>query len=363
MSENEKDSGGLAVYERIRAEIPQDVVNALAHVKAEFELEVDMVKATYARCATIPGVMKQPDRWHVALRATSALLTKLMTARTVEFVFQPVGLPSPPSQAKVDPSNPTKPRDFRFRVPGLAKCSNPKSPFDGKGILMVGGFADPKTATGASERFRPGHAYKVQGSLSKKSDGSSGTPLIFVNAGDPVMEYVGPNGPIWPDPYAAFSAGLSVSPMSNLLIHPPARYAEYMVEGEVVSARHGVSAKGEYATMVLRDDSIDGTLLKTFGGLTLFLAPGDFPKTQLPTGSRVSAIVTGYEGDEKDATGKLTGNKVNRYSSVVMKTLIDLSGEADEPTDPTKTVVTIPAGSPGATQAAAAPSVDRSAAF
>lgn len=339
---------GLAEYERIRNEMPPEVVTALQGLKDKYGVDVPTIKATFATYASNPQVKAQPNRWDVAMRGTAAKLTAIINAKQFEFEFQPIALATTPRQSKVDPSNPKKARaDWKFRVEGMARCTDPKSPFDGPAALMVTGFGDPKTATGVAQRFLPGHVYKVFGALSKSGGTPSpgSVPAVFVDGQGRITEVPDANGRAWPNAYDSFSADIAVSPMSNLLIHPPAKYAHYKVEGEIVSARRGVGNNGEYATMVLRDDSIDGALLTTFGGLSLFLAPADFPKVQLPVGSRVGAIVTGYEADGKDAQGNVTGNKVNRYSAVAMKVILDLSG-GTEISNPSGVAVKIPEGTP-----------------
>lgn len=345
----------LAEYDKIRSQIPPQTMESLKQLPKLFPgIELQRIKIEFARVAgtfiRLAARVNGPVDWTQAIRSTNGILGGILASQTNEFFFQPITV-NRPMKASDDPEkNKTGKVDWRVRAFGLARCIDKKVEFDGPTSLMIYNFGSEKTAAQEASRLVPGHVFSIRAKLSDRSPrGKMGPGQIgWLNGGaaDPIREIQLTDGlKPFGDPFDALAQVIPLSNISELVLKPVAN-AMYRIEGEISRGYISVKQTGQFGTLVVADDSINGSaelVQAAKGGLSVFLAPTDVPKAQLAIGSRVAMILSGYESKKKDAQGDHTGNKQWSWNASITKVLLDLS-QGTEIADPDTPAAAPPVG-------------------
>jgi hypothetical protein len=323
--------------------VPEFALTALKTIADEYELEdtTDLKNQVVKLLnnSAIAGIKEEQARWVAVVRATRATLNGMYaTSEQTPMVYQPysVGFVPIPVYQKEDTMKQGTPKSFSVKSFGVVRSLNEETPLTGPCYVWVTGFVSKDAANQFIGALKTKALYKIGGNISKKSprgkleNGTVGT--VYANAGSTFEPYTPQNDD---DGWVANNviAYFPESHISEVLTKPDFTRI-YRVVGDITHSAtrlgDGNRARGN---ITLVDDTVTKDIAKASrGGLFLFLPDDAVQIAALPVGSRVEALVEGYERKVKDkASGNYTGESTAAWSVHAVRTLLDLSDGSSVP--------------------------------
>jgi hypothetical protein len=323
---------------------PEFVIDALASIIDEYEMDKDEIKGKavdYLNNPSIASISDETERWKAVLRAVNAYAKgpyALVSAKPM--LYEPLSVGFKGIESKKE----GRATSWSVRMFGLVRSLDAETELEGPSACWVTGFLTEDAAKGFINSLHIRRVYKIMGNVSKKSPTGKLSPgtsaAVFCNAGVQFEPYNDTKNDAFWNLDSLFSHFPLVT-MSELLTKPVANQL-YHIEGEIVRTTTTVDqANNPRANLTLSDDSVNKELAKANnGGIFSFLPKEYISVAALPVGSRIAAIVEGYDRKEKDQSGNYTGNSRMAWNVHAVKTIIDLSGGTEVP-NPGKAAVNI----------------------
>jgi hypothetical protein len=324
--------------------IPDEAFGKLKELIAEFNIEDKAgLKARYVERLNLPAIQKETDPFIGALRATRALyLGEYAGSSGIEALFAPFSVGNKAFQDK-------KKDTYRIRVFGLIRSTDDKNPLEGPADISVSGFQTETLANQFGAAIQPGNVYKIRANPSKDSPGGvladGACAFLFAEGNRPFEPVqVDQSDEFWSDPAEKLVQYFPATPVGTLLSGGAKPNTKYRIDADIVAARTGVREEDNtpYGNITLADDSVTKDIAAASkGGLFAYVPRHSVAVATLPIGSRVAAIVDGYQKEKKDKSGALTGDSEWKFNIHAIKVTADLSAGMTTP-EPTKTAVSTP---------------------
>ncbi len=327
--------------------VPDDIVERLKELVDELHLDKDQVKVHYVSdLEKVDRAYKNQAgdrRWAIALAGTRAWYNSLSysAGKSYPVKFVPFSLSGKPFKDE-------KKGTWSVRAFGLALAEDEDYKIRGPLDVQCTGFLTEEVAKQSIiDQVKLGQPYLIHANPSTKAPSGDLRPgqsgFVFVDASSPWESFVPGAGDIFIlGGYDTLSGYYPETKLNEILTTPKANTL-YHIEANVVRTRTGLGQNNQQnGSMTLADETVAGELAKAAkGGLFIFLPSEYVHLASLSAGSRVSALINGYESNKKDSSGNNTGEVQWRWNVLGMKVLIDLSGGTTIP-NPEQPAVKIP---------------------
>lgn len=326
--------------------IPDTHVKGILDLIAEFQLDKEEVKSKYVELLNNPGIAASGDsKWEYALASVRGWYNGLFYGQGTshEIHYTPLNIGNRPFQD-------SKKGTYTVRVLGSAIAASNGFSLRGPANVQVTGLLTEEVAKNFITNIQIGKPYKIRGNPSAKApsgdlaEGQSGFLYVDGNAAWEPYQPTAEEAPLLNGGMDALAKYFPHTLVGDILSHPTANQV-YRIQGPITRGR---VTQGKDNTplgvVTVADNSVTGELAKQFkGGLFLFL-PSEYAYiAALPSGSIITALVSGYESKKTDAAGNPTGDVQWRWSVIGAKVVVDLSAGTAVPNPTAPAVSTTPA--------------------